>query len=139
MQKGDQIEWHRKEGGTITANSPLGPQKHAEKQKKGDREFSLLSLHSPCPAIGFPEVHCAAVVGQWPALRERIFSDTEEANEGAMRRVEEATVRGMVAEVACAVVQHAWGEQRLKREARVAKTIWVVGLGLVLGLLGLGL
>ncbi|TYG92505.1 hypothetical protein ES288_A11G037000v1 [Gossypium darwinii] len=134
MQKGDQIEWHRKEGGTITTNSPLGPQKHA----KG-RQFSLLSLHSPCPAIGFPEVHCAVVVGQWTALRERISSGAEEANEGAMRRVEEATVRGVVAEVACAVVQHAWGERRLKKEARVAETIWVVRLGLVLGLLGLGL
>ncbi|TYI39067.1 hypothetical protein ES332_A02G073400v1 [Gossypium tomentosum] len=32
---------------------------------------------------------------------------------------------------------HAWGERRLKKEARVAETIWVVGLGLVLGLLGL--
>ncbi|TYH12336.1 hypothetical protein ES288_A06G059800v1 [Gossypium darwinii] len=51
-------------------------------KKKGDREFSLLSLHSLCPAIGFPGVHCAAVVGQWPALREWISSDAEEANEG---------------------------------------------------------
>ncbi|TYI39535.1 hypothetical protein ES332_A02G104200v1 [Gossypium tomentosum] len=136
MQKGDQIEWHRKEGGTITANSPLGPQKHA-----GDREFSLLSLHSPCPAIGFPEVHYAAVVGQWPALRERISSGAEEANEGEYPPFSTlfATVRGMVAEVACAVVQQAWGVRRLKKEARVAETIWVVGLGLVLGLLGLAL
>ncbi|TYI30753.1 hypothetical protein ES332_A05G409500v1 [Gossypium tomentosum] len=134
MRKGDQIEWHRKEGGTITANIPLGPQKHAV-----DREFSLLSLHSLCPAIGFPEVHCAAVVGQWSVLRERISSGAEEANESAMRRVEEATVKGVVAEVSCAVVQHAWGKRRLKKEAKVAETIWVVGLGLVLGLLGLGL
>ncbi|TYH20135.1 hypothetical protein ES288_A05G407200v1 [Gossypium darwinii] len=96
------------------------------KKKKGDREFSLLSLHSPCPEIGFPEVHCAAVVGQWSALRERISSGAEEANESAMRRVEEATVKGVVAEVACAVVQHAWGKRRLKKEAKVAETIWVV-------------
>ncbi|TYI30752.1 hypothetical protein ES332_A05G409400v1 [Gossypium tomentosum] len=125
MRKGDQIEWHRKEGGTITANIPLGPQKHAR-----DREFSLLSLHSPCLAIGFPEVHCAAVVGQ---------KEKRPTNVSAIRRVEEATVRDVVAEVVCAVVQHAWGERRLKKEARVAETIWVVGLGLVLGLLGLGL
>ncbi|XP_017645283.1 uncharacterized protein LOC108485957 [Gossypium arboreum] len=27
---------------------------------------------------------------------------------------------------------HAWGERQLKKEARVAETIWVVGLGFVL-------
>ncbi|TYJ37706.1 hypothetical protein E1A91_A05G394000v1 [Gossypium mustelinum] len=72
-------------------------------------------------------------------LRRRCGPKKKEANEGAMRRVEEATVRDVVAEVVCAVVQHAWGERRLKKEAKVAETIWVVGLGLVLGLLGLGL
>ncbi|TYJ22078.1 hypothetical protein E1A91_A08G103800v1 [Gossypium mustelinum] len=58
------------------------------KKKKRQRVFfALLSL----PMSGIV-VHCAAVVGQWLALLERISSGAEEANEGygCVRRIEGA-------------------------------------------------